>query len=130
MIKIFENNFYKNYPIAGKYVSELEVTDNIPNIDSISSTFYDYEIIKKIREIPLDDFEAKTIYDLYYAKNDIDQSEELAKKIEMNKYIDPLIVVQDKKGIYVLEGGHRLGALMILNKKTLPALVVIDKEDE
>jgi len=36
---------------------------------------------------------------------------------------------KDKDGVYVLEGGHRLGALHILKAKSFPALVVIDTED-
>jgi ParB-like chromosome segregation protein Spo0J len=36
---------------------------------------------------------------------------------------------KDKDGVYVLEGGHRLGALHILKAKSFPALVVIDTEE-
>jgi ParB-like chromosome segregation protein Spo0J len=50
----------------------------------------------------------------------------LAEEIKETNEINPLIVVIDNEGLYVLEGGHRLAALHLLGKKTLPALVVRD----
>lgn len=117
----------KNYDLAGSYVSDLEVTTNIPNQSSISATIDDYEILDGVRELPLSDFNSKPT-DLFYAADDIKRTKELAEKIKRNGKIDPLIVVIDKEGPYILEGAHRLGALDILGKKTFPAQVVIDNE--
>jgi hypothetical protein len=40
--------------------------------------------------------------------------------------IDPLIVVEDKEGPYILEGGHRFDALRILKTQSFSASVVMD----
>ena len=39
-------------------------------------------------------------------------------------------MVEDGEGIYVLEGGHRLGALHELGAKSFPAMYVIDLDDD
>jgi disulfide oxidoreductase YuzD len=127
LLRLFESvDYYSKYPVLNKeYLNGLKVTENIPNTESIDSSLYEYEVLDGIRIVPLSDFNANP-KDLFYAKNDIDRTKSLANKIKENKYIDPLIVVIDKEGPYILEGGHRLGALFLLNKKYFPALVVLD----
>ncbi len=119
--------YERRYPIAGNTVDGLYVRDDIPNTDSISASSTDYEVLRGIREVYLDDFsEVKNYKDLYYAASDLRWVEKLGEEIKLSEEINPLIVGIDKDGPYVLEGGHRLGALMYLGKKSFPALVFID----
>jgi len=53
---------------------------------------------------------------------------ELMSQIEDSGEINPLIVVKDKEGLYVLEGGHRFDALRLMGVKSIPAQIVIDNE--
>jgi len=116
------------YPMAGSSIGNLRVSNEIPNLSSISATLNEWEELPGIRKVPMKDFDFTSLHDLYYSKSDFDRVRELAKEIERNEYIDPLIVVIDCEGLYVLEGGHRLGALFILKKKAIPALIVLDTE--
>lgn len=117
------------YPKAGGSVDGLRVGSEVKNQSSISSTLSDYTILNGIRKVPMADFEVTSPQRLFYAKNDIDRVEHLAEQIRQSKRIDPLIVVIDEKGPYVLEGGHRLAALHVLGVKHLPALVVLSHDD-
>lgn len=114
-------------PIAKSVVNGLKVLNKVDNQSSIDSSLDDYEILRGIREVPINVFDYK-LSDLFYAKNDIDRARDLAERIKQSKTISPLIVVHDSKGYYVLEGGHRLGALGLLGIKKLPAMVVKDLE--
>lgn len=105
----------------------LRVTNTIPNRASIDSTLDDYEILG-VKEIPMAEFESKTLYDLFYAANDISRSKKLADQIIENGWVDPIIVVKDSEGYYILEGVHRFGAFLVLGYETIPALVVLDLE--
>lgn len=116
------------YPrIKDDMVDGLRVGTNISNTDSISASLLDYEELAGIRAIPISEFKSAP-RQLFYAKNDLDYVDRLAGKIKQNGYVDPLIVVVDKEGPYVLEGGHRLGALHLLGKKEIPAMVIMDLE--
>jgi len=112
---------------VGKSVDGLSVGDEIKNTHSISASFNDgdYEILPGLREVNIRDFNSKP-EELFYAADDIERTRKLAKEIKSSGYINPLIVVIDEEGKYILEGGHRLGALNILGKKKFPALVVKD----
>ena len=112
------------YKLAGSTIDGFSVGHNIPNTDSISASLTDYEILKGVRVIATSEFSLVS----YYAKNDWDRIDQLVDLISHNKYIDPLIVVEDNEGLYVLEGGHRLGAIQKLKIKHFPALVVLDLE--
>ena len=113
-------------PLAGKTVDGREVMDEVPNTDSISATLDDFDVMKGVRVIWMSDIEVTDPYKLFYAADDIERVKELASLIDYNKKISPLIVVIDDKGPYILEGGHRLGALHLLKAKAFPALVVLD----
>ncbi len=121
------------YPLAGSTVSGLTVLEDIDNISSISASFYDWEILDGIREIPVSDFNTEIKHN-FYARNDRDHCWALAEEIRQSGEIMPLIVVMDAKtsgeGPYILEGGHRLVALGLLGVSSFPALVVIDKDDQ
>ena len=63
--------YEKRYPIiSGNKVDGLFVRDDVPNTDSISATFTDYETLKGIREVLMGDFEVKDHRGLYYSKTD------------------------------------------------------------
>ena len=125
-------NWYKTaqteYPIAGPIVDGLQVTDNIPNTASIRASFINYEVLNGIRELPFDDFDGPK--SVFYATDDFDRSKKLEKAINQSGQIDPLIIAIDDEGPYILEGAHRFVALISLGKKTFPALVVVDKDDD
>lgn len=118
---------YEKYPLAGDKVSGLTVGSDISNTGSIDGYLSEYTVLEGVREIPLSDFETN-LYKLFYAQDDVDRAKNLAARISENGYIDPLIIILDKEGVYILEGVHRLAALGILGVESLPALVVVDDE--
>jgi hypothetical protein len=124
------NQIYSNlslkYPKAKGLVSGLKVRSKIPNMGSISSSLENYVELDSIREIPLSEFD---LTGRSYSLQETDRIQSLAREIKQNKEINPLIVVADNEGLYILEGGHRAEALFLLGVKTLPALVIIDLDE-
>lgn len=118
--------FNKNLKLAGNVVDGLIVREKIDNLSSISSSLEDYKILPNLREMSMGYF---TIKNIFYAENDWKRSRILSEKIKKNGEITPLIVIIDDEGPYILEGIHRLVALHYLNKKSFPALVVIDMSE-
>lgn len=113
-----------DYQRAKTHSDGLIIRDKVPNLRSIESSLSQYEELPGIRNIPISEFtESK-----YASVGDNQRVADLAGQIKENGEINPLIVVIDKEGPYILEGGHRLGALQKLGKKVLPAKVVIDTE--
>lgn len=112
------------YPMAGPKVSGLEVVTPVPDMDSISGSLDEYTILPGIREVPLSDF---SLTGRSYSVKRSEWIELLANKIADNGWIAPLIVVVDRDGPYILEGGSRSEALFRLGVKTMPAVVVIDE---
>lgn len=62
----------------------------------------------------------------YYSASEERITKDLAEQILLSKEVDPLIVVEDAEGPYILEGAHRFDALRELGAKSFPALVVLD----
>ena len=122
-----DNTSTKDFPNAKDIVSGLKVRDSVPNISSIDSSLDDYTILDGVREIQMSDFEVQG-KPKYYSKSEEKRTLDLAEQIRKNKEINPLIVVQDKDGLYILEGGHRWDALRELGIKSFPAIVVRDNE--
>jgi hypothetical protein len=116
-----------DYPKAGAQVSGLTVRDAIPNLRSIDSSLENPEELPGVREVPLSAFTDASAKGNFYAADDFRRVHQLAQQIKQSGEINPLIVVMDEKGPYVLEGGHRLSALDELGVKSLPAKVVIDR---
>jgi hypothetical protein len=116
-----------DYPIAGEMVSGLRVLPTVPNTASIAATLYVYEVLPGIRELPLSAFVSAPA-DLFHAADDLRWTRELAEQLRRSQQIEPLIVVVEPDGPYVLEGAHRMGALHLLEVPTLPALVVLNRE--
>lgn len=120
-------NFYDlRYPRAGDVVDGLVVRDDVPNLESISSSSTDYKVLKGLREVPFSDFDADI--------RRTSRVEALARAIEDSGEINPLIVMVEIRdedgGPYILEGSHRFDALQIIGKKSFPAIVVIDYQFE
>lgn len=106
------------YPLAGTVVDGRVVREHVPNMGAIAASLDDYGILTGIRKVSLALFEAppeRTARTL-----------RLADDIRASGEINPLIVVVDEQGPYILEGGHRYDALKILGAKSFPAVVVID----
>lgn len=110
----------------GDRVDGLVVRTDIPNTDSIASTFSsqdEYDELPGIRAVPLAAFGnlSETTAD------DERHAEQLAKQIRESGEIAPLIVVVGgDKQPYILEGRHRANALQKLGKTKLPAVVIVD----
>ena len=107
----------------------LDVGEKIPNQDSIASSLYNYEIEPEVKMLPMEIIPNRSVNELFYASDDYRRVENLADEIVGNNRIDPLIVVKDKEGFYVLEGAHRMAALDKIGAKEFPALVVNDLDD-
>ena len=115
------------FAMAGDMVDGLLVRDEIPNQGSIGSSIDDYTVLRGIREIPLTAFTQLPKLK-YYSISEEARTKRLAEQIKASGEINPLIVVIDKEGPYVLEGGHRFDALREIGKTSFPALVVLDNE--
>jgi len=113
------------YPRAGSKVGGFDVGSETANTSSIAATLDDYKVLPGIREVPMAEFSQSRPY----SKEGWDTVRRLMSEIGKNKRIDPLIVVVDIEGAYVLEGGHRLAALQLMKIPTLPAMIVVDMED-
>jgi len=108
------------FPQAKESVGGLVVRDKIPNQESIEATLANYEILPGIREVKMSDFTGKP---------DVSKrSKELANEIRESGEINPLIVVEDKDGLYILEGANRWDALHELEVERFPAMIVRDLE--
>ena len=111
---------------AGDVVDGRTVREGVPSQSSIASSLDDYTILKGIREVPMDAFDKEYVDGI--AESRIDKrTQDLADAISASKEITPLIVAYDADGAYIIEGGHRLDALIKIGAKSLPAMVVIDE---
>jgi len=115
------------YPTAKGTVDGRIVREDIPNMGSIASSLDDYVELPGIREVPMSDFTGLT--GRHYSVKGTERIRALAEQIKSSGELNPLIVVLDKEGAYVLEGGTRIEALYSLGAKSIPAKVVIDKGD-
>lgn len=113
------------YQMAGPIVDGREVRKDVPNMSSIASSLDDYTVLKGVREVPMSDF---ALTGKSYSVSETKRIENLAEQIKESGEINPLIVVIDKDGPYILEGAHRGEALFKLGAKSFPAVVVLDNE--
>jgi len=110
----------------------LDVGEKLKNTSSIGAELSNFDELPGIREISLSEFgeSAKLTKNLgYVAADDTARVKALADEIRASNRIDPLIVVYDKEGPYILEGGHRFEAIKVLGKKSFPAKVVVNADD-
>jgi len=113
------------YKRAKTLVDGRVVRDSIPNRASIEAGLNNYEILPGVREVPFSAF--TQIEPLrYYSTSEEKRTKSLATEIGRSGEINPLIVVEDAEGPYILEGGHRFDALRELGARSFPALVVLD----
>ena len=114
-----------DFPVAGNKVDGRTVRGEIPNTSSISSSLVDYTVLKGIREVLMSNFE---LTGKHYSVEGDNRISSLANQIDTSREINPLIVVIDPDGPYILEGATRADALKRLEAKSFPAMVVIDNE--
>ena len=113
------------YKSAGASVDGKLVRGTIPNRSSIASSLGSYEVLPGVREVPFSAFDQMGPLS-YYSVTEEKRTKDLAAKIRASREINPLIVVEDAEGPYVLEGAHRFDALRELGARAFPALVVLD----
>lgn len=101
------------------------VRSAIPNRASIAAELSNHKILPGVREVPFSAFTQMGPLS-YYSTSEAARTKKLAEQIRQSREISPLIVVEDKEGPYVLEGGHRFDALRELGARSFPALVVLD----
>lgn len=111
------------FPRAGGEVDGRKVRAGTPNYSSIDATLGDveYDVLDGVREIPM-----STMDPDYAVERPDKRTRELAEAIRQSGEINPLIVVVDSKGPYILEGGHRYDALKLLGAKSFPAVVALE----
>ncbi len=115
------------YKLAKEYVNHLLVGNEVPNTNSIAASLVDYVTLSGIREVPLSAFTQMGPLK-YHSISEEHRTKALAEEIDQSGMINPLIVVEDIEGPYILEGAHRFDALRELGVKVFPALVVLDLE--
>lgn len=103
----------------------LYVREHVPNVSSIAASLGNYEVLKGIRIVPFSAFTQMGSV-RFYSVDEHRRVENLASEIADSREINPLIVVEDMEGPYVLEGAHRFDALRLLRAKAFPAIVVLD----
>lgn len=116
----------RTFPRITGTVDGRTVGTHIANQDSIGSSLGESQSLQGIREVPMSVFEASGPS---YSASENARTRKLADEIQESGHIDPLIVVVDAEGPYILEGGHRFDALQQLGAKSFPAKVVIDSEE-
>lgn len=114
------------YPKAapGGVVDGLLVRSAVPNTNSISASL-EYYTNLGIRRVRMRDFEASLTPVAPDAR-----VRALADAIRSSGELNPLIVVLERDGPYVLEGQHRFDALRLLGKTEFPAMVIVNEEDD
>lgn len=116
-------------PVREKYKLAKAAVDgvrsSIPNRSSSASSLDRYEVLPGVREVPFAAFDQLGPLS-YYSVSEAKRTKDLAAQIRASGEIDPLIVVEDAEGPYVLEGAHRFDALRELKARAFPALVVLD----
>lgn len=113
------------YKLAKAMVDGRTVRSAVPNRSSIASSLDNYEVLSGIREVPFAAFDQMGPLS-YYSASEAKRTKDLAAQIRVSAEINPLIVVEDAEGPYVLEGAHRFDALRELKARAFPALVVLD----
>lgn len=107
------------------------VVGSVSNYSSIEASLgRDWEELDGIREVPFVAFTEMPDKLEFRSDEEETRTRELADEIKASGQIEPLIVVVDKRGPYVLEGAHRFDALRLLKAKSFPALVVLDTSSQ
>jgi len=105
-------------PKASDIVDGLRVRGTIPDMGSIGATLSNYKVLPDVRVVD---------FSLFNGPDPLtSRTKSLMEQIGDSGEINPLIVVFDKKGPYILEGAHRYDALQHLGKTKFPAKIVLD----
>ena len=123
--KVDPTDFNARFPVAKDVVDNRIVHGETPNQSSIPASLTDYDILPGIREVRMSEFEG---LGKHYSVEGNKLIAELQQQISQSKELNPLIVVADAEGAYILEGATRADALANLGAKKMPAMVVIDKQ--
>ncbi len=121
------------FPRASGVVDGRRVRPEIPNQDSIDAGLSgtDYTVLPGVREVSIQSefgpYAQAPLHKRVYAKDDADRVRALAAEIKASGEINPLIVGIDADGPYIIEGGHRLDALIELGAKSFPAQIVVEE---
>jgi hypothetical protein len=108
----------EDIPNASDIVDGLRVRGTIPDMGSIGATLSNYKVLPGVREVD---------FSLFGGPDPLtNRTKSLMEQIGDSGEINPLIVVFDKKGPYILEGAHRYDALQHLGKTKFPAKIVLD----
>jgi hypothetical protein len=129
--EVIDNDFMRSLPKVGigDTVAGYIVRKDIPNQSSIEASLDNYEILKGIRQVPFDIFSGAGKPE-YPSPSEEKYTKKLAQDIKESGEINPLIVVLDSDGPYILEGAHRWDALQELGAFSFPAMVVLDLDDK
>lgn len=102
----------------------------VGSTSSIGASLYSWEELDHLKEVPFSAFDYSGDISAWFSHRagEKERTLALADEIRENEKIEPLIVVIDAKGPYLLEGQHRFAALYSLGLKSFPALVVLDTE--
>ena len=114
------------FPRAGNVVDGRLVRKDVPNVESISAYFDDWDELPGVREIPMSEFPGLT--GRHYSVEGDRRIAELAEQIRQSGELNPLIVAADAEGPWVMEGAHRIEALKRLGAKSFPAIFAMDKK--
>jgi len=117
------------YPAVrpGDKVGGLIVREHIPNQGSIASSLSNFTELPGIRSFAISALDQDYVSSISLASLD-KRTRALADEIKNSGEINPLIVVIDSQGPYILEGAHRIDALVALGVDAFPAKVVLDNE--
>lgn len=121
----------KMFPRAGAQVDGRAVRGHVPNMSSIEASFTNFDILPGVREVPISAFDQQYVGGVQADTFKLDErTQRLADEITNSGELNPLIVGIDEKGPYIVEGAHRYDALVKSGAKSIPAIVVIDKDAE
>ena len=126
MLEKIVRRFDRAIPVAGSLVDGYRVLGGVDNLESIRSSLTDYVVLRGLRAFPTRGFRGKRSF---YAADDWNRVEQLTRRIRTSMTNSPLIIVIERRGPYVLEGAHRMAAMVDLGASAVPALVVLDLED-
>ena len=90
---------------AGDMVNGMLVRKEIPNQSSIGSSLSNYST-HGVQEVPMSAFQTVG-KPKYYSVQEEKRTKDLARQIQENKELNPLIVVKDAEGHYILEGDRK-----------------------
>ena len=124
----------KLYPkLLGDTCGSLKVRGTIPNLSSISAGYNNDEDWTELPGVRVVKMKSEKEYEYVPHSSSEDRyTKRLKSEIIESMEINPPIVVIDNlsnlEDYYILEGGHRFDALLLMGIKEFPAIVVVETE--